>query len=91
MIEFTNSKKLAKLDPTKMEKFIAIFNKEIDRLVVEQTTGIVAVHKNTTLDKLPDLNKAELTTIQHNARLNGWNLTEHEDEHDSITYKLIVL
>lgn len=64
--------------------------KEINKLVVDETTGVVSITKNTTLDNIPSLNSAELKTVQHQARLQGWVLSESQDEHSSTTYKLTV-
>jgi hypothetical protein len=63
----------------KLDVFVSTFNKSIARGKFSLNTG---------LDKIPRLTPEEYTKAKIQAIKNGYNLTYHEDNYQTVTYKL---
>jgi hypothetical protein len=72
------------INKAKVDKFIEKFNMELQR----HTTEKLSYSLNTALDTIPELNDAEFFAASTQALKNGFSLTHHSDEHDTITYQL---
>lgn len=69
----------------KVESFISKFNTALQS---KKCDGDGAFRLNTVLDKIPFLFKAEFELAKKNANTNGWELTEMEDNYNTVTYCL---
>ena len=69
----------------KIGKFIAKFNSCIKK---GEETGDGAFHLNDGLDNIPTLNDSEFNYCIQLALLQGWILTQFNDNYQSITYKM---
>lgn len=87
MKTFINSSKTPKIDKTKVEEFIEIFNKDIQK-AINDGKSLEYLTKNTGLTNVPRLNRYEFSSAYTLAQNEGWILSDMPDEHGSITYKL---
>ena len=87
-MNFINAKKVKsrkeKIDAKKVEKFISVFNSAI-KTIYEEDYG---VSLNTGFDKIPMLNYTEFEHAAKLTRKEGWLLTQHEDNYQTISYVL---
>lgn len=70
---------------SKVDSFIKKCNKRINK---EKGTGKGFVSINNILDGLPTLNKFEMEKVLDEASKSGWELTQTDDNNNSVTYKI---
>lgn len=76
-----------KIDLNKVEKFIDMFNKIFMKKSIHEN-GDGSFSMNTGLTKIPYLNFLEVEHAKALAKHQGWNLSQHEDNYQTTTYRM---
>jgi len=96
MIEFksaTQFKEKMSFDEFNISMFINSFNEKFDSIIKSERTSDADYNRiqiNTGVDCFNKLTPTELEYCKDKASEKGWELTVHDDEHNSLTYTFIV-
>jgi hypothetical protein len=92
MKTFVNASKVKpkknSIDPEKLDFFIDKFNKYIKKGGFYKDKSSDVFHLNNSLDKVPTLNKTEFERAKKLAQKQGWELTQDNDNYQTITYRM---